>query len=172
MPESLKALIRDIPDFPKKGIVFKDITTLLADGPGFAHAIDLLADRYKGHGIDRVVAMEARGFILGAPLAVRLGAGFVPVRKKGKLPHATIEETYALEYGEDTLQMHQDALIKGHRVLVVDDVLATGGTASAVVKLVQKLGAEVVEAAFLMELTFLPGREKLGGVATHALIQY
>jgi adenine phosphoribosyltransferase len=172
MSERLKSLIRDIPDFPKQGIVFKDITTLLADGPGFAHAIDLLAERYKGHGIDRVVAMEARGFILGAPLAVRLGAGFVPVRKKGKLPHATIEETYALEYGEDTLQMHKDALIKGHRVLVVDDVLATGGTAAAVVRLVQKLEAEVVEAAFLMELTFLEGRAKLGGIQSFALIKY
>lgn len=172
MSDRLKTLIRDIPDFPKKGIVFKDITTLLADGPGFAHAIDLLAERYKSHGIDRIVAMEARGFILGAPLAVRLGAGFVPVRKKGKLPHATIEETYALEYGQDTLQMHKDALIKGHRVLLVDDVLATGGTAAAVIRLVQKLEAEVVEAAFLMELGFLNGREKLGAVQTHALIQY
>jgi adenine phosphoribosyltransferase len=172
MPESLKALIRDIPDFPKKGIVFKDITTLLADGPGFAHAIDLLAARYVGRGIDRVVAMEARGFILGAPLAVRLGAGFVPVRKKGKLPHETIEETYALEYGEDTLQMHRDALIKGHRVLVVDDVLATGGTAAAVARLVQALNAEIVECAFLMELGFLNGRAKLGPIPTHALIQY
>lgn len=172
MPESLKALIRDIPDFPKKGIVFKDITTLLADGPGFAHAIDLLAGRYRGRGIDRVVAMEARGFILGAPLAVRLGAGFVPVRKKGKLPHDTIEETYALEYGEDTLQMHRDALIKGHRVLVVDDVLATGGTAAAVARLVQTLQAEIVECAFLMELGFLNGRAKLDPIPTHALIQY
>jgi adenine phosphoribosyltransferase len=170
--EDLKKLIREIPDFPKPGIVFKDITTLLADGPGFAHAIDLLARRYQDHGIDRVVAMEARGFILGAPLAIRLGAGFVPVRKKGKLPHATIEETYALEYGEDTLQMHKDALIKGHRVLVVDDVLATGGTAAAVVRLVQKLDAQVVEAAFLMELGFLEGRKKLEGIATYALIQY
>jgi adenine phosphoribosyltransferase len=172
MSDRLKSLIRDIPDFPKQGIVFKDITTLLADGPGFAHAIDLLAERYRSHGIDRVVAMEARGFILGAPLAVRLGAGFVPVRKKGKLPHATIEETYALEYGEDTLQMHKDALIKGHRVLVVDDVLATGGTAAAVVRLVQKLEAEVVEAAFLMELSFLEGRAKLGGIQSFALIKY
>jgi adenine phosphoribosyltransferase len=172
MSERLKQLIRDIPDFPKQGIVFKDITTLLADGSAFAHAIDLLAERYRDHGIDRVVAMEARGFILGAPLAVRLGAGFVPVRKKGKLPHATIEESYALEYGQDTLQMHKDALIKGHRVLVVDDVLATGGTAAAVVRLVQKLEAEVVEAAFLMELTFLQGRQKLEAVPTYALIQY
>jgi adenine phosphoribosyltransferase len=172
MPESLKALIRDIPDFPKKGIVFKDITTLLADGPGFAHAIDLLAGRYVGRGIDRVVAMEARGFILGAPLAVRLGAGFVPVRKKGKLPHETIEETYALEYGQDTLQMHRDALIKGHRVLVVDDVLATGGTAAAVARLVLSLSAEIVECAFLMELDFLNGRAKLEPIPTHALIHY
>jgi adenine phosphoribosyltransferase len=172
MPESLKALIRDIPDFPKPGIVFKDITTLLADARGFAHSIDLLAERYQGRGIDRVVAMEARGFILGAPLAVRLNAGFVPVRKKGKLPHGTIEETYALEYGQDTLQMHKDALIKGHRVLVVDDVLATGGTAAAVARLVQKLDAQIVECAFLMELTFLEGRKKLDPIPTHALIQY
>jgi adenine phosphoribosyltransferase len=119
-----------------------------------------------------VVAMEARGFILGAPLAVRLGAGFVPVRKKGKLPHATIEETYALEYGQDTLQMHKDALIKGHRVLVVDDVLATGGTAAAVGRLVNQLEAEVVEAAFLMELSFLHGRDKLKGIPTFSLIEY
>jgi adenine phosphoribosyltransferase len=172
MPESLKALIRDIPDFPKKGIIFKDITTLLADGPGFAHAIDLLVERYQGKGIDRIVAMEARGFILGAPLAARLKAGFVPVRKKGKLPHATIEETYALEYGEDTLQMHKDALIKGHKVLVVDDVLATGGTAAAVARLVRQLEADVVEAAFLMELDFLHGREKLEGIPTFSLIHY
>ena len=172
MSEELKKLIRDIPDFPKPGITFKDITTLLGDGPGFSLAIDLMAARYLGKGIDRVVAMEARGFILGAPLAYRLGAGFVPVRKKGKLPSATIEETYALEYGQDTLQMHQDALIKGHRVLVVDDVLATGGTAAAVAKLVKKLDAQLVEAAFLIELDFLKGREKLDGVAIHSLLHY
>lgn len=172
MPDRLKSLIRDIPDFPKPGIMFKDITTLLADGPGFAHAIDLLTQRYQGRGIDRIVAIEARGFILGAPLAARLGAGFVPVRKKGKLPHETIEETYALEYGQDTLQMHKDALIRGHKVLVVDDVLATGGTAAAVARLVRQLEADVVEAAFLMELTFLHGREKLGGIPTYSLIEY
>jgi adenine phosphoribosyltransferase len=172
MSDRLKSLIRDIPDFPKPGIVFKDITTLLADGDGFAHAIDLLTQRYQGRGIDRIVAMEARGFILGAPLAARLRAGFVPVRKKGKLPHATIEETYALEYGQDTLQMHKDALIKGHKVLVVDDVLATGGTAAAVARLVRQLEADVVEAAFLMELGFLNGREKLEGIPTYSLIQY
>jgi len=172
VPDRLKSLIRDIPDFPKPGIMFKDITTLLADGPGFAHAIDLLTQRYQGRGIDRIVAIEARGFILGAPLAARLGAGFVPVRKKGKLPHETIEETYALEYGQDTLQMHKDALIRGHKVLVVDDVLATGGTAAAVARLVRQLEADVVEAAFLMELTFLHGREKLGGIPTYSLIEY
>jgi adenine phosphoribosyltransferase len=172
MTEELKRLIRDIPDFPKKGIVFKDITTLLADGEGFARSIDLLAARYEGKGIDRVVAMEARGFILGAPLALRLKAGFVPVRKKGKLPHETIEESYALEYGQDTLQMHKDALIKGHRVLVVDDVLATGGTAAAVARLVGQLEAEIVECAFLMELSALNGRAKLDPIATYALIRY
>ena len=172
MSEALKKLIRDIPDFPKPGIVFKDITTLLGDGPGFSQAIDLMAARYLGKGIDRVVAMEARGFILGAPLAYRLGAGFVPVRKKGKLPSATIEETYALEYGEDTLQMHQDGLIQGHRVLIVDDVLATGGTAAAVTKLVKKLNADLVEAAFLIELDFLKGREKLAGIPIHSLLHY
>ena len=172
MPEKLKRLIRDVPDFPKKGILFKDITTLLADGPGFAHAIDLLATRYQGKGIDRVVAVESRGFILGAPLAYRLGAGFVPVRKKGKLPHRTIEESYALEYGTDTLQMHEDGLIHGHRVLVVDDLLATGGTVGAVAKLCRKLGAEIVEAAFLIELNVLRGREKLVGTPIFSLIQY
>jgi len=172
MSDRLKALIRDIPDFPKPGIVFKDITTLLADGPGFAHAIDLLTERYQGRGIDRIVAMEARGFILGAPLAARLQAGFVPVRKKGKLPHETIEESYALEYGQDTLQMHKDALIKGHKVLLVDDVLATGGTAAAVGRLVRQLEADVVEAAFLMELDFLHGRDKLSGIPTFSLIHY
>ena len=172
MPDQLKALIRDIPDFPKPGIVFKDITTLLADGPGFARAVDLMAKRYEGRGIDRVVAMEARGFILGAPLALRLKAGFVPVRKKGKLPHDTIEESYALEYGQDTLQMHKDALIKGHRVLVVDDVLATGGTAAAVARLVKQLEAEIVECTFLMELAALKGRDKLAPIPTFALIRY
>ncbi len=172
MSDRIRSLIRDIPDFPKPGIVFKDVTPLLADGPAFAEAVDALAGRYDGRGIDRVVAMEARGFILGAPLALRLGAGFVPVRKKGKLPHETIEETYALEYGQDTLQMHRDALIRGHRVLVVDDVLATGGTAAAVARLVRTLGAEIVECAFLMELDFLGGRAKLGDIPVHSLLRY
>lgn len=172
MPEELKRLIRDVPDFPKQGIVFKDITTMLADGPAFQRSIDLLAQRYQGKGIDRVVAVESRGFIFGAPLAVRLGAGFVPVRKKGKLPYHTIEESYALEYGTDTLQMHKDALIKGHKVLVVDDLLATGGTVGAVTRLIEQLGAEVVELAFMIELDFLKGRDKLKGHEVFSLIKY
>ncbi len=172
MNEDLKGLIRDVPDFPKKGIVFKDITTLLAQPTAFADAIERMAALHRDRGIDRVVAIEARGFILGAPLALKLGAGFVPVRKKGKLPHATIEETYALEYGQDTLQMHRDALIRGHRVLVVDDVLATGGTAAAVARLVATLGAEIVECVFLMELGFLGGRARLKGIPTHSLLVY
>jgi len=173
MSESLKRIIRDIPDFPKKGIVFKDITTLLADPIEFKRAIDLLAERYMSHGIDRVVAVESRGFILGGPLAYRLGAGFVPVRKKGKLPHPDkLSASYALEYGTDTLEMHRDALIQDHRVLVVDDLLATGGTVGAVAHLVEQLGATLVEAAFLIELSFLNGREKLGKVPVFSLIQY
>jgi adenine phosphoribosyltransferase len=173
MTDRIKEIIRDIPDFPKKGILFKDITTLLADGPEFKRAIDLLAARYEGEGIDRVVAIESRGFILGAPLAYRLGAGFVPVRKKGKLPHPDkLSSTYALEYGTDTLEMHKDALVKGHRVLVVDDLLATGGTVEAVFKMIAQLGAEIVEAAFLIELSFLKGRERLTGHKIHSVIQY
>lgn len=173
MPERLRKLIREIPDFPKKGINFKDITPLLSDGPGFSLAIDLLAERYRDHGIDRVVAVESRGFIFGAPLAIRLGAGFVPVRKKGKLPHLDkVSQTYELEYGSDTLEMHRDALIKGHRVLVMDDLLATGGTVGAVAKMVDELGADLVEAAFMIELSFLNGREKLAKYPVFSLIQY
>jgi adenine phosphoribosyltransferase len=173
MPERLKSLIRDIPDFPKKGIMFRDITTLLSNGPEFRRAVEMIADRYRGKGIDRVVAVESRGFILGAPVAVLLGAGFVPVRKKGKLPHPDkLSHSYALEYGTDTLEMHQDALIKGHKVLVVDDLLATGGTVGAVVEMIDRLGATMVEAAFLIELEFLKGREKLKGHPIYSVIQY
>ena len=172
MPEEIKKLIRDIADFPKPGINFKDITTLLSDGPGFKRAIDLLAERYKDKKIDIVIGAEARGFIVGAPLAYVLGAGFVPVRKPGKLPGETEKATYELEYGSDTLEIHKDALIKGHRVLVVDDLLATGGTVGAVAELIKKLGAEMVEAAFLIELKFLNGRDKLKGIPVHSLIQY
>lgn len=173
MSRDFRTLIRDIPDFPKQGIIFKDITTLLADGPAFQEAVDTIALRYKDKGIDRVVAVESRGFILGAPVATALGAGFVPVRKKGKLPHPEkLSHSYALEYGTDTLEMHKDALIKGHRVLVVDDLLATGGTVSAVVQMVGELEAEVVEAAFLIELEFLKGREKLKGYPIFSLLTY
>lgn len=173
MSEGIKKLIRDVPDFPKKGILFKDITTLLADGPEFHRAIDLLADRYKEKGIDRVVAVEARGFILGAPLAYRLGAGFVPVRKKGKLPHPNkLSASYDLEYGTDTLEIHKDGLIRGHKVLIVDDLLATGGTVGAVTRMVSELGGDVVELAFLIELEFLKGAEKLRDYPVFSLIKY
>jgi adenine phosphoribosyltransferase len=173
MSERIKKMIRDVPDFPKKGILFKDITTLLSNGKEFQHAIDTLAERYEGKGIDRIVAVEARGFILGAPLAYRLGAGFVPVRKKGKLPHPErLSATYALEYGTDTLEMHKDALIKGHRVLVVDDLLATGGTVGAVTGMIKELGGEVIELAFLIELEFLKGRDKLRDYPVFSLIKY
>ena len=173
MPDKFREIIRDIPDFPKKGIVFKDITTLLSDGPEFRRAVQMIVDRYKDQGIDRVVAVEARGFMIGAPVAVLLGAGFVPVRKKGKLPHPDkLSHSYELEYGTDTLEMHKDALITGHRVLVVDDLLATGGTVGAVVQMIAQLEAELVEAAFLIELEFLKGREKLKGHKIFSLIKY
>jgi adenine phosphoribosyltransferase len=172
MTESLKQMIRDVPDFPKQGILFKDITTVLADGASYRKVIDLLAERYQGRGIDRVVAVEARGFILGAPLAYKLGAGFVPVRKKGKLPYKTLQTSYDLEYGQDTLEIHEDALVKGHKVLVVDDLLATGGTVGAVVNLVERLGGSVEELAFMIELEFLHGRAKLAPHRVHSLIKY
>ncbi|HKK01904.1 MAG TPA: adenine phosphoribosyltransferase, partial [Desulfuromonadales bacterium] len=159
--EELKNIIRDIPDFPKKGIVFKDITTLLADGRSFHRMIDLIAHRYLGQRIDQVVGVEARGFILGSALAYKLGTGVTLVRKPGKLPYKTRCKTYALEYGSDTLEIHEDAFKAGDRVLVADDLLATGGTMAAVVELVQELGAEVVECAFMAELEFLKGRKKL-----------
>src|SRR5258708_5674189 len=170
MSSDIKKMIRDVPDFPKQGILFKDITTVLGDGESYSQVIDSLAKRYEKKGIDRVVAVEARGFILGAPLAYRLGAGFVPVRKKGKLPYQTLQSSYELEYGTDTLEIHVDALVKGHKVLVVDDLLATGGTVSAVLDLVAKLGGEVVEAAFLIELEFLHGRKKLAPHPVFSLI--
>ena len=170
--EKIKAIIRDVPDFPKKGIIFKDITPLLADPETFREAIRLLAAPYKGRGITKVLGIEARGFILAAPVALELGAGLVPVRKKGKLPYRTIAETYALEYGEDTLQMHEDALKPGEKVLIVDDVLATGGTASAVCSLAEKLGGKVESVAMLIELGFLKGRDKLAGRDLFSLLKY
>ena len=170
--EKIKTIIRDVPDFPKKGIMFKDITPLLADHAAFTETINGMAERYKGRGITKVLGIEARGFLLAAPIAMALGAGIVPVRKKGKLPYRTVSATYALEYGEDTLQIHEDAIRKGEKVLIVDDVLATGGTAGAVCDLVDKLGGKVESIAMLIELGFLNGRAKLPGREVFSLIKY
>jgi adenine phosphoribosyltransferase len=170
--EDLKKKIRDVSDFPKLGIIFKDITPLLADIRSFQKVIDAFAKRYAGKMIDYVVAVESRGFIFGSALAYRIDAGFIPVRKKGKLPYKTNFVEYALEYGTDRVEMHQDAIHTGSRVLVIDDVLATGGTAKATCDLVQKVGGRVVECAFVIELPFLNGREKLKGHEIFSLIQY
>jgi adenine phosphoribosyltransferase len=170
--EHLKTKIRHVPDFPKPGILFYDITTLLADPAGFRETIDILATPHLGKGIDRVVGIESRGFILASAVADRLGAGFVPVRKPGKLPSTTLGETYALEYGTDSLEIHDDALGPGHRVLVVDDVLATGGTARATVNLVRRLGSTLHGATFLIELDFLNGRSKLQDVPIASVLHY
>lgn len=168
---NLKDCIRNIPDFPKPGILFRDITTLLKDKRAFKQAVDALANKYKNKKIDAVVAVEARGFILGGVIAHKLGAGFVPVRKKGKLPAKTQSVTYALEYGTDTLEMHQDALGSGDKVLIVDDLLATGGTVNAVTELVKQMGAKIAGIAFLIELTDLKGRDKLKGYPVYSLIK-
>ncbi len=168
----LSACIRDIPDFPKKGILFKDITTLLNSQEAFKASIDLLAEKVKGQNIDYVISVESRGFIFGAALAYKLGAGFVPVRKKGKLPSQTKSVTYALEYGTDTLEMHEDAIRQKAKVLVVDDLLATGGTVEAVMKLLETFQASIVGIVFLIELTFLHGRDKLKKYPVHSIIQY
>lgn len=159
--ERLKAAIRDVPDFPKQGILFKDITPVLADPALFKLAVDTFVERYKGQKIDKVAVIDARGFLFGSAVAYRLGAGIVPVRKKGKLPYKTIEESYSLEYGTATLAMHVDAIRRGERVLLLDDLLATGGTAAATAGLIEHLGGAIVEIAFLIELAFLKGREKL-----------
>lgn len=164
LAELCARLIRDVPDYPEPGVVFKDITPLLADGPAFAAVVGHLADVARAAGgIDLVVGMEARGFILGAPVAVALGIGFVPVRKAGKLPGPTMGASYDLEYGSATVELHPDTIAPGSRVLVVDDVLATGGTAAATVSLIEEAGGVVVGLAFLLELTFLPGRSALAG---------
>ncbi|HSA59871.1 MAG TPA: adenine phosphoribosyltransferase [bacterium] len=170
--ERLRQRIRDVPDFPKPGIVFKDITPLLADVRSFQTVIDLFARRYAEKTVDAVVAVESRGFIFGAALAYRIDAGFVPVRKRGKLPYKTEAIEYALEYGTDRIEIHQDGLHKGSRVLVIDDVLATGGTAKATCDLVQKMGGQVIECAFVIELGLLNGREKLKGHEIFSLLQY
>jgi adenine phosphoribosyltransferase len=170
--EAVRARIRDVPDFPKKGIVFKDITPVLADRKLFREVIDALVARWKDERIDKVVGIESRGFIFAAPLAYALGAGFTMVRKPGKLPWDVIREAYALEYGEAMLELHVDAVGPGERVLVVDDVLATGGTADAVGRLVARQGAELVAYSFLVELSFLHGARKLGEAKVHSLITY
>ncbi len=170
--ESLRALIREVPDFPKPGILFYDITTLLKDADAFHEVIDLLTDPYREAGIDLVVGMESRGFIFSAPMAYELHAGFVPVRKLGKLPAETVSVEYALEYGTNTLEVHKDAILPGQRVLIVDDLLATGGTVLGTIELVKQLKAEVVGLAFLVELLFLKGRERLRDHDIHSVVQY
>src|SRR5499427_5180334 len=170
--EDLKKLIREVPDYPKPGILFYDITTLLKDKQGFHSLVDRLCAHYSRHTIDLVAGMEARGFIFAPALAYRLGAGFVPVRKPKKLPAKTASITYALEYGTDILEIHEDAVKPGQRVIICDDLLATGGTASATAKLVERLGGTLEGAAFAVELTFLKGRLKLNGFDVFSLIQY
>lgn len=168
----LKDLIRDVPDFPKPGIIFKDITPLIKDPNGLKTTLDLLAEPFKNTGISAVAGMESRGFIFGVSVAERLGVGFVPIRKPGKLPSETVSEEYALEYGTDTLEMHKDALAPGDKVLIIDDLLATGGTAAATIKMIEGVGATVAGIGFVIELDFLNGRQKLGDVAVHSLINF
>jgi len=168
----LKAKIREIPDFPKQGILFYDITTLLKDKLGFAMLVDQLSEHYIGRDIDLVLGMEARGFIFAPAVAYRLSAGFVPVRKPGKLPAEAAKVSYDLEYGSNTLEVHKDAILKGQRVVIVDDLLATGGTAEATVKLAQSLGAQIVGLAFVVELDFLKGRDRLKGHEVFSLLNY
>lgn len=170
--DDLKRAIRDIPDFPKQGIVFKDITTLLGDARSFHRMIDLIAHRYLGQKIDKVVGVEARGFVLGSALAYKLGAGVTLVRKPGKLPYKTRKKVYELEYGSDTLEIHEDAFNPGEKVLIADDLLATGGTMKAVVELVKELGADVVECCFMAELEFLEGRKRLPEGKVFSLLKF
>ncbi|MEX2457559.1 MAG: adenine phosphoribosyltransferase [Actinomycetota bacterium] len=170
--ERVKSLIRDVPDFPQEGIVFKDITPLLADESAFSSVIDMMVVHFGRGNVDKVVGIEARGFILASPVAYHFGAGFVPVRKEGKLPWETHREEYALEYGTATIEVHQDAIEPGERVVIVDDVLATGGTAAAAAALVERLGGKVVGIACLIELSFLNGREKISGYDFFSLITY
>ncbi len=170
--DSLKSKIRSVPDFPKAGILFYDITTLLRDREGFKLTIESLVKPFEGRNIELVVGVESRGFILGGAVADRLGTGFAPVRKKGKLPSSTVRETYDLEYGTDCLEIHSDAVEPGQRVLIIDDVLATGGTAAATTALVRRLGGQVQSLAFLVELEFLNGRSKLGNESIYSVLKY
>lgn len=170
--EHLKALIRDVPDFPSRGILFRDVTPLLRDPGAFAEVIEALAARYRDQGIDAVAGIESRGFLFGAPLAMALGVGFIPIRKIGKLPGEKVSREYALEYGTNTLEMHVDAARPGERVLLLDDLLATGGTAAAAAALLQDVGATVAEIAFVVELLFLQGRRALAPHPVHSLLTY
>jgi adenine phosphoribosyltransferase len=168
----LKKTIRSIPDWPIKGVMFRDLTTLMQDPDAFRESIDVLYERYKGMNLDKVVGIDARGFVFGAVLAYKLGIGFIPVRKKGKLPSKTIQETYTLEYGEDTLEIHEDAVEKGEKVVIVDDLIATGGTVGATVKLLNKLGADIVECAFVVELPDLKGRDQIQGCKVYSITEF
>jgi len=168
----LKSLIRDVPDFPIKGIIFKDITTLLKNGKGLETALDSIYEGCKNYGITKVIGIESRGFILGGALAVKLGAGFVPIRKPGKLPSDKISKSYQLEYGTDTIEMHLDAIKESDKVLIHDDLLATGGTMQAACQLVEETGAEIVQISFIIELAFLKGRDMLEGYAINSLVTY
>lgn len=172
--QTLENAIRTIPDYPKPGILFRDITTLLGDARAFRRAVDELVHPYSGTGIRKVAGVEARGFILGGAMAHQLSCGFVPIRKKGKLPHETVRIAYSLEYGVDEMEMHKDAVVEGEKVILVDDLIATGGTAEGAVKLLQQMGAEVVAACFVIDLPDLKGREKIEalGVPVRTLIQY
>ncbi len=170
--DDLRRIIRDVPDFPKKGIVFKDITTLLRDPVAFSRSIDLLCERLAGRDHDVLVGIESRGFLFASTIAYKLGKGLVPVRKPGKLPARTVQVSYQLEYGTDSLEMHEDAIDRGQRVVIVDDVLATGGTARAVADLVEKVGGRVEALSFLIELDFLKGREKLADYDVVSLLRY
>ena len=172
MTKDLRHIIRNVQDFPKKGIVFRDITTLISDGEAFQYVVDQFAKRYKDKGIEYIVSVESRGFIFGAALAYVLKAGLVPVRKKGKLPSETHKVTYDLEYGKDTLEIHKDAFPKDKKVLIIDDLLATGGTIQAAMELVNKLGGRITEIAFVIELEFLKGREKFKDVPVFSLVKY
>ena len=170
--DELKEKIREVPDFPKPGILFYDVTTLLKDPDGLRQIIQILTDRYRGLGIEKVLGIESRGFILAPPVACNIGAGFVPVRKQGKLPSETLSLTYDLEYGQDSLEIHRDAIQDGQKVLIVDDLIATGGTAAATSKMAKQLGADVVELAFLVELEALQGRQKLDGFGVYSILKY
>ncbi len=169
---SLEKSIRSIPDFPKKGILFRDVTTLIQNKDAFKKSVDLLVKKYKGKGFDKVVGVEARGFIFGAAVAYKIRAGFVPVRKKGKLPFKTIAATYELEYGTDTLEIHQDAIGTGEKILIIDDLLATGGTVKAVIELVERLGGKVGGIGFVIELVDLKGKDKFKGHKIHSLVKF